>query len=231
VRAIEVPWAHAVEPETKVSRPRGYLVLPGWPEIERRLADHGLRVERLTRGADLEVETMRLSDPKQSPRSAPSYQGLTLVSVQVERATELRSFPEGSLWIPADQPDFEVAAQLLEPEAPDSLVRWGLLSIVLERKEYIDSRVLDELVEELLEDPAIAAEWKRALEDESFASDARARWIWWYRRTPYWDESVGLLPAMRLHTAPTFLSRPWAGPASAAREMRSRGPGRAGHVE
>jgi hypothetical protein len=35
VRDLEVPWGHRAEPELTVGRPRGYLVLPGWPVIER----------------------------------------------------------------------------------------------------------------------------------------------------------------------------------------------------
>ena len=88
---------------------------------------------------------------------------------------------------------------LLEPEGPDSLFAWGELSSALEMKEYIDARVLDPLAGKLLaEDPKLAAEWKAKLKDPQFAADARARYRFFYSRTPYWDESVGLLPVFRL---------------------------------
>lgn len=230
IRGAEVPWSHKVEPELTVERPRGYLVPPGWPVIERRLHDHGLRVERLVASAELEVETMRLSDARHGSRADPSYQGLSPIEVEVSRARERRGFPEGTLWIPADQPDFEVAAQLLEPEAPDSLVRWGLLSIVLERKEYIGAAALEDLVREMLKDPGVAAAWKQALEDEEFASNRWARWLWWYRRTPHWDESVGLMPAMRLLASPAFETEAWPGPSAGPRPSRLW-PAQPGHVE
>lgn len=198
VREIEVPWIHRVEPELTLPRPRGYFILPGWPAIERRLRDHGLVVRRVKEATTLEVETIRVSNAQRDQRAAPSYQGLTPVSVEVRRTPETRSLPEGTLWIPADQPDFELAVQLLEPEAPDSLLAWGLLSTVLERKEYIDPRVLEGLVAGMLEDPATAAAWQAALGDPGFAADRNARYLWWYRRTPYWDETIGLMPVMRL---------------------------------
>lgn len=219
-----MPWSHRVEPELSVERPRGYLVPPGWPVIERRLRDHGLRVERLVAPVELDVETMRLSNAQRSSRTNPSYQGLSPIDVEVARGRERLRFPEGTLWVPADQPDFEVAAQLLEPEAPDSLVYWGLLSIVLERKEYIDAAVLEDLVRQMLEDPEVAAAWKQALEDEAFASDRWARWLWWYRRTPHWDERVGLMPAMRLLTPPRFETVPWTGPAAGSDRREAFGP-------
>jgi hypothetical protein len=149
---------------------------------------------------------MRVASPQfaQSP-----YQGLTRVTAQVARAAERRKIPAGALWVPADQPDFEVAVQLLEPEAPDSLLSWGLLSTVFEQKEYIDSRVLDRLAAEMLEDPRTAEAWQAALRDEKLASDPFARYLWWYRRTPYWDETVGLVPVFRVMAAPRLDTRPW----------------------
>jgi hypothetical protein len=204
VKRIDVPWVHRVSAEVTLDRPRGYLILPGWPGIAKLLTGHGVRVEQLTTAQTIEVETLRISNPVQNPRSAPSYQGLTQISVDVARGLEKRQFPAGSLWIPADQPDFEIAVQLIEPESPDSMVSWGLLSAVLERKEYISVETLEGLVQQLLKDKKTAAEWKRSLKDESFAADDSQRYLWWYRRTPYWDETVGLLPTMRLLTPPHF---------------------------
>jgi len=127
------------------------------------------------------------------------------VTARVERHTERRTLPAGTLWIPADQPDFEVAVQLLEPDAPDSLLAWGVLSTVFEQKEYIDFRVLEGLAQEMVKDPQIAAAWQEALKDPAFAGNVSARYLWWYRRTPYWDETVGLLPVFRAPKAPAGL--------------------------
>ncbi len=193
-KPIEVPWLHASRIATSVERPRGYLVLPGWPAIERRLADHGLRVEKLTDDREVEVETIRVARPR---FAAATRQGLTRVEADVSRARERREVPAGALWVPADQPDFEVAVQLLEPEAPDSLFAWGMLSEVLERKEYIDGFLLEAEARRRLGDPEVAAAWAKALEDPAFASDARARYFWWFERTPWRDETVGLLPYYR----------------------------------
>ncbi len=206
VREIEVPWHHKVKASLMLPRPRGYLVLPGWPQIEERLRGHGLRVERLTQPAELEVETMRVSQPEPAKSS---YQGLTRVAAKAARATERRRVPAGALWVPADQPDFAVAVQLFEPEAPDSLLAWGLLSSVFEGKEYIEPRVLEGLAAEMLKDPKTAAEWQEALRDEKFAGDSRARYLWWYRRTPYRDETAGMLPYFRVMRKPELTARRW----------------------
>ena len=101
------------------------------------------------------------------------------------------------------------AWDLLEPEAPDSLLAWGFLSSVFERKEYIEPRVLEEIAVEMLRDPRVKAEWEAALRDEAFAKDPEARHLWWYRRTPSWDETVGLLPIYRVMAPPQLVTRPW----------------------
>jgi hypothetical protein len=207
VAEAEVPWYHLSVAEKTVPRPRGYLVMPGWTAIEQRLRWHGLRVEKLQKPAELEVEVARVGNPKLA--SFP-YQGMIQVTgADIERHKEKRAVPAGTLWIPADQPDFELAAQLLEPEAPDSLFAWGMLSTVFEQKEYIDAGVLEDKAQEMLKDPATAEAWKKALQDEKFAADAFSRYLWWYRRTPYWDDTIGLLPIFRVTQAPAFATAPW----------------------
>jgi hypothetical protein len=121
------------------------------------------------------------------------------VSAKLAKATETRTVPAGSLYVPLDDPLAPVAIQLLEPEGPDSLFAWGEMSAALETKEYIDTRVLEPIALKMLkDDPKLAAEWETRLKDPKFAADARARHRFFYARTPYWDESVGLLPVFRL---------------------------------
>lgn len=201
VQEIQVPWFHSVRPKVTVERPRGYLVGAGWPQIENLIFTHGLKATRLTTPLTIEVESLTLQDARMSPEP---YQGQHRVEASVTRRLARRTFPAGTLWVPAAQPDFEVAIQLLEPEAPDSVVSWGLISTVVEQKEYIDTRNLEEWAVKALEDPVVAAEWHAALEDAAFASDSRARYRWWYERTPFWAaQEVGLVPVFRVVSAAT----------------------------
>ena len=196
VREIEVPWAHQGRVVQSAVRPRGYVVLPGWPEIESRLAAHGLESVRLARPLELPVEVYRLGEPQPAPRS---YQGLTRVRVESARRSETRTLPAGALWVPADQPDFEVAVQLFEPAAPDSLLQWGLLSTLFENKEWADPWIVEDEARRLLAaDPQLAAEWQRALADPKLAGDRQARYFWWFRRMKWYDEANGLLPVFRV---------------------------------
>jgi hypothetical protein len=202
VRATDVAWHHHPRAARLVPRPRGYVVLPGWPQIVARLRAHGLRVERVAAPAEVEAESLYVSKPTFSP---VSYQGLHQVTeMTVERAPLHATVPAGASWVPADQPDFEVAVQLLEPEAPDSLVSWGLVSTAFERREWMSDHLLEGLARTLLQDPQVAAAWQQALADPAFAGDAAARRDWITRRTPYWDPSIGRLPILRVMKPPAF---------------------------
>jgi len=196
----EMSFRHVAEPDLELARPRGYLVHAGWPQLVEVVEAHHLVTQRLHEPIELEVETIRVAAPV---FAEASFQGTVMVTDFVTtRQTEIRRIPAGSLWIPADQPAFAVAVQLFEPEAPDSLLRWGALSSIFEMKTYIGIDKLEEFVGLMLEDKAVRAAWESALEDPEFASDWSARYRWWYRQTPYWDEQVGLLPIYRVMHAP-----------------------------
>jgi hypothetical protein len=195
IAALDVPWLHRVAPDLVRARPRGYVLLAGWPEVEARLAAHGLRFTRLESPVELELEVARAVAPQ---FATPPFQGRTRVTAEFRWERHRRRVPAGSLWIPADQPDFELAVQLLEPEAADSLFSWGLMSTALERREYIGPDRLDAEARRLLADPGVRAEWEHARADPALAGDPVARYQWWYRRTPYWHDFVGELPVGRL---------------------------------
>jgi len=76
--------------------------------------------------------------------------------------------------------------------------------------------VLDSLAEAMLaKDPKLKAEWEQMLRDPKFAGDARARHRFIYRKTPFFDETVGLVPVFRLD-APLNVSTATDGAASGA---------------
>jgi len=210
IREVELEWRHLPVAEQTLSRPRGYLVLAGWPQVEELVSGHGLRAFRLGEDTELEVETIRLSSPE---FAASSFQGVVMVEdFEVSRQREHRKISAGSLWIPADQTSFEVAVQLFEPEASDSMVRWGVVSSLFERKIYIGLDLLEQLASEMLTDDKVRGEWEAALEDPDFAENPGARYMWWYQRTPYWDETVGLLPVVRVMAPVDFDLEPWPQP-------------------
>jgi len=120
--------------------------------------------------------------------------------VKAEPTRERRTFPAGSVVVPLAQTLAKVAINLLEPEAPDSLLAWGFFNATFEQKEYGEHYVLETLAREMMEkDPALRLEFERRLTSEpGFASNAAARLEFFYRRSPYWDQQMNLYPVGRI---------------------------------
>ncbi|MEO6323622.1 MAG: M14 family metallopeptidase [Thermoanaerobaculia bacterium] len=195
---LPIPLFPYTKPTVSVPRPFAYLIPAGWPEVEERLKAHGIRYEKLIAPTRLEVGTSRASEA--SLASSP-YQGRSRVTATISRRRETRDVPAGSLYVPLDTELARIAIALLEPESPDSLFAWGTFSSVLESKEWIDLRILDPIAAALLaKDPKVKAAWEDKLKDPKFAADARARVRFFYERSPFWDESVGLVPVYRLES-------------------------------
>jgi hypothetical protein len=193
---VPIPLFLHAKATKRAPRPAAYLVPAGWPGIEERLKAHGIRTFSLPKAMTLAVGTYRASHPRFAPRT---FQGRTRVTADIERRTETREIPAGSLYVPLDTDLAPLVVWMLEPAGSDSLFSWGEMSAALEQKEWIDLRVLDPLAKEMLaKDPMLRADWERQLKDPAFAGDARARTEYFYRKSPYWDDTVGLLPVYRL---------------------------------
>ncbi len=180
-------------PAVTADLPEAYIIPPEWTEAIERLAAHGVEFTRLASPAELEIRTWKFSEAKWRERP---YEGRHPVTFTAESLTEIRFFPAGSVVVDMNQRAARVAAHLLEPKAPDSLVQWGLFDAIFERVEYVESYVIEEMITEMLaENPALAVELaERKAADPEFAADPWAIRYWFYAKTPYYDQRVGIYP-------------------------------------
>jgi len=118
----------------------------------------------------------------------------------VEKTTETRVFPAGSVIVPLAQPAARLLMNLLEPEAPDSFVRWGFFNAIFEQKEHGEPYVLEALAREMMaNEPSLRDEFQELLaNDEEFAASASARLRFFHKRSPYWDPQMNLYPVGRI---------------------------------
>ncbi len=180
-----------------VTPPAAYLIPPQWAEVIERLELHGVRFFRLTAPCALEVESYRFEDVKfaEMPyegRQTPRYHAVSI--------RERRDCAAGTVVVPLAQPRAKLAVHLLEPDAPDSLVAWGLFNAIFERKEYFEAHILEPIARQMLAaDPALRTEFdEQVAADEAFANDAGRRLEFFYRRSPYWDAAYCVYPVARL---------------------------------
>jgi hypothetical protein len=98
---------------------------------------------------------------------------------------------------------------LLEPKAPDSLVRWGFFNAIFEEKEYGEHYVLETLAREMLaENPSLDNEFQDQLaNDPEFAASPAKRLRFFYKRSPYWDPLMNLYPVGRITSTHDWQTR------------------------
>jgi hypothetical protein len=193
----DVPFYDSVIVTGTIDVPKGYLIPPQWDEVIRRLELHGVKTERLERATTFEVEMYRLTNPKwqQSP-----YEGRHSVTFTAERFTGKREFPAGSAVVMLNQRAARIAVHALEPEAPDAFVNWGFFDAIFEQKEYAENYVMEPMAKDMLAaDPKLREEYMSKVSSDSlFAKNPFARMNFFYQRSPYRDNEIGIYPIARL---------------------------------
>jgi hypothetical protein len=199
-----IPLADEVRPAATVTAPRGGYVVPAAyaQMVGDKLELHAVEFRKLT-GASAGVDSEVFRATQVTPAPA-SFEGHTPLALEGQWTRERRDIPAGSLFVPIAQANSLLAMALLEPQDPDSLVRWGFFAQAFERKEYMESYVAEDVAEQMLKsDPAVRQEFeKRLSEDAQFARDPNARLDFFYRRHSAWDERYNLYPVYRVDAAP-----------------------------
>lgn len=198
----EIPNWRDLVVKRNVALPAAYLVPAGWPQVIEKLKQHGLQIELTTKPLTVAAERYQLDVPQWAPAPFEGQLMLRKFIASTNKAT--LTFPPGSALVRLDQRAANVAVNLLEPEAPDSLLRWGVFNAIFEQKEGADARVLEKLARDMLvKDASLKAEFETRLKnDPAFAADAHARLDFFYRRSPWYaKQNVGAYPVVRLDAA------------------------------
>jgi murein tripeptide amidase MpaA len=206
---LDIPYPARLNVTLAVAPPAAYVVPAPWTEVIDRLAAHGVQMLRTTAVWKGEVETYRCERMNWQARPFEGRHPIPAITDSTEQTgarpqcrlvREQLSFPPGSVVVPLDQRTAKVAIHWLEPEAPDSALAWGFFDAIFEQKEFGESYVLEKLAREMLaKDPQVKAEFEKKLaNDKEFAGNAYARLNFFYQRSPWWDQRLGLYPVGRL---------------------------------
>jgi hypothetical protein len=201
---ISVPRQTTLRATVEAKIPAAYIVPAQWTEVIARLELHGVRLKRLTKPWTGEVESYRCATPQWQVQP---FEGHHLADWHDTEQTpacipgrERMSFPAGSVVVPMAQRAARIAMQWLEPQGPDSALRWGFFDSIFEQKEYGEGYVLERLARNMQEaDPKLKAEFaQRVASDAKFAASPDERLNWFLRRSPWWDRRIGLYPVGKL---------------------------------
>ncbi|MBO9663627.1 M14 family metallopeptidase [Dokdonella sp.] len=201
-KTYTIPFFRDLVATETVRLPAAYLVPASWPQIADKLRQHGIRFERVEQPLHLRIERYRLDAPRWDEKPFESRHWLRDFASSTETADA--DFAAGAILIPLDQPAANVAVNLLEPRAADSLLHWGFFDTIFEQKEYADARVAERLAREMLaKDPALKSEFEAKLAaDAAFAKSPAARLAFFYERSPWYAmQKIGAYPVVRLDAA------------------------------
>lgn len=195
---MTIPFYDESKVGASVAPPLYYIVPPQWKSVIDVMAAHGLRLQRLTSPATIEVESYRFGNVK---FAAAPFEGRILPKdLTKEVVRERRTYPAGSIVVSVAQPAGNVAVHLLEPDGPDSFIAWGFFNVIFEQKEYGEDYVLEKLAREMLaKDEKLRREFEQKVKsDPKFAASANDRLNFFYERSPYWDKQINLYPVGRI---------------------------------
>ncbi len=207
---VTLPMANGARVTASTAPPAGYILPPQWTNVIDVLAAHDVAMRRTRAPWTGKVERYRCSGMEwQGPPfeghhpifhgegagAEPGHYGICTLT------TETVTFPAGSAVVALDQRLSKVAIHWLEPDSPDSAVRWGLFDSIFEQREYGEAYVLEKLAREnMAKDPALKAEFEHRIEtDARFAASPEARLEFFYERSPwYLANRIGEYPVGRL---------------------------------
>jgi hypothetical protein len=190
---MQIPYFFEQVPEKTAVLPEAYVIPPEWTDVIERLELHGVTCRRLQSVCVVPVRSYRLTGEEWRARP---YEGRHTVTCTPEAVTEVRVYPGGSVVVDMNQRAARVAAHVLEPDGPDSFVAWGFFNAVFEQKEYIESYVIEDLARKMLgADENIRLEFEEMkVSDPEFGKNPWRIRRWFYQRTPYWDDRIGVYP-------------------------------------
>jgi hypothetical protein len=194
-----VPFFNESYATISVPTPLYYIIPPQWTEAIEVLNAHGVRLQRLAEPLTVEVESYRFSEVKWA---SASFELRVPVTQKNRLVREQRTYVAGSVVVPMAQAAGRLVVNLLEPDAPDSLLYWGFFNSIFEQKEYGEGYMLEKLARDMLaKDEKLREEFERRVATEpQFAASARARLNFFYERSPYYDKQMNLYPVGRITT-------------------------------
>lgn len=180
---LKCPMVTSYEASLSVQLPEAYILMPQWTDIIGLLDLHDIKYTRLVESKQVEVETYRYTKATFSPRQSEGR--IPVLKTEYTTQTEMLEYPVGSILIDMNQPNGRLAAWLLEPSAPGSLVYWGFFNQVVQptNEFWIRPQYMEVKGRELLaKDPALKAEFEAKLKDAAFAKNPQAILDFFYQK-------------------------------------------------
>lgn len=185
-------------PATSAEIPEAYIIPVEWIEVIERIKLHGIKYQVLKETKEMEISTYRFTNIRFSNypfEGRQMVQNFNLNEIQIKK-----KYHAGSIIVPTNQRTAKIIAHLLEPAGPDSFVRWGFFNSIFERKEYVETYVMEKMAREMIkENPGLLDQYKKAVEENpQVYNNQWAKLFWFYALTPYWDDQKDIYPVGKI---------------------------------
>ena len=181
--------------------PTAYIVPAQWYPIIDKLKLHGIKYKTLKKDQKFKIKTYKFSNIQFA--NFP-YEGRQRVrNFKMKEISLTQTYCAGSIIIPLNQRTAKIIAHLMEPESPDSFLRWGFLNSIFESKEYVETYVMEKMAREMIKkNPQLLVEYKRALkENPQKLNNQWAKVTWFLERSAYRDQLKNIYPIGKLYDA------------------------------
>ncbi|MGI8923907.1 MAG: M14 family metallopeptidase [Fimbriimonadales bacterium] len=194
--AVKTTIRDKFEPSTTILAPYAYAIPSQWTEAIELLEVHGIGHRKTKASARGTFSTYRF-DNVQFPRSP--FEGRFMPTFSTIAIREARTLPAGSVLVGSGQIKGKLVSHLLEPDAPDSLLRWGFFNAIFEEKEFFEDYAMEPYAKRMLQnDPTLRAKFQEALKNPAFANNPNVRLAFFYDRSPFADAKLRKYPVLRL---------------------------------
>ena len=186
-------------PAAQAKVPEAYIIPVEWTDVIERVKLHGIKYEALQEEKELEISTYRFTNVQFA--NYP-FEGRQMVNdFNLEEVTIKKTFYPGSIIVPVNQRSAKIIAHMLEPQGPDSFVRWGFFNSIFERKEYVETYVMEKMAREMIkENPDLLDQYHQAVKNNpQIYNNQWAKLFWFYALTPYWDQQKNIYPVGRIN--------------------------------
>ncbi len=197
-KTFHLPWHRYAEAKHNVNLPEAYIVPAQWHAVIERLKLHGIEMTELREQKTLATETVVFKNVEFSNR--PFEGRMSVRDFELITRRDSTTFPTGSYLIPVAQPAARLIAWMLEPQSPDSFLKWGFFNAIFEQKEYAETYVMEGLARKMLkENPGLRKEFDAFLKENPQAKNSSWTQLnWFYERTKWWDKNKNVYPVRRI---------------------------------
>jgi hypothetical protein len=211
-----------IDTTVEAQMPLGYLIPSEWKAVADLLALHGVEMDRIAKPLTQEFETYRFSGVTSA--GAGDGIGRPMYNFETRLVRETVTIPQGSYWVPMKQRRARLILAALEPQAPDSFVRYGYMYAAIQNvggaggrggagggragrgaaavpESIMPGEYLSEPIarKTMADNPELAKEFlAKVAADRVFAADRNARLLWWYQHSKYESSDNGRYPIVRV---------------------------------